>query len=259
MTTKADKVEELRFSQPPVRRVDLTLNFKPSAHIQASYLASLVSSWSRQLPVIEELPPKPVDRSDRTVFLSESSKWPLPLMRFSSASGDISIAFQGNLFEISWKFSPGQHETYPGFAHLMGELQTRFSSFQEALTDAGVELELTGSECQYTNEIEGLSSSDLAVGILTNWQGSLDVVLPDDGYVGMRIHACPDEAIHKCTTWVAVDGSVREDATLTISVERTVGKEEVELAGLREAHDELIRVFLDRTPIHLHERWGRIT
>lgn len=258
MTTTADTVSELRFSHPPVRRVDLTLTFKPRAHIQTSYLASLISSWSSNLPVVDELPPKPVEPSDRTVFLSERSKWPLPFMRFSSTSGDITIAFQGNLFEISWKFSPGQNERYPGFAHLTGQLKMRFSEFQEALEKAGVELEMTGSECRYTNEMEGLSSSDLAVGILTNWQGSPDVALPDDGYVGMRIHACPDEGIHKCTTWVAVDGSVREDATLTISVERSVGEEELDLAGLREAHDELIRVFLERTPTHLHEKWGRI-
>lgn len=249
----------LRFEHPPVREVHLTLSFRPDGHIQGSHVAPLRERWGSTLPLVQERPPTPSDDDSGPTFLGLSGRWPLPYTRYHSVDEDHAVGFQADRFEVSWSFFADGHERYPGFDRLVGVLQEKFDEFCEVLKDAGISLALTGSECRYKNEIDGLSGPDLAVGVLTGWTGRTWDKLPAGGYLGVRLHACPDEEKHRCSSLVGVDSDGDDVPSLTIIVTRSSdGDEDDKLAGLYDAHEELNGIFVKYTPEYLHRKWGRI-
>ncbi|MGL5828617.1 MAG: hypothetical protein ACRC0L_03485, partial [Angustibacter sp.] len=123
---------------------------------------------------------------------------------------------------------------------------------------ASIQIKLTGAECRYENVIADLTANQLAVGLLTNWQGTPGESLPAKGYVGVRIHACGDEKNHNCSSYVAADGDTDEESIFSISVRRLVNDgNELALGGLHEAHQELLALFLSYTSSAQHDAWGR--
>lgn len=260
-THNSDLQESLRLVKPPVRLVRLTVRFDATGLLQASHVASLRGRWRNDYPEVLERVPTPSPASPSLMQMSgDSSAWPIAHTTYLSKDSGQEISFQGDFLEIAWTFSEG--EDYPGFDVLANELSHRFGEFQEALYDeAGIQLTFTGSECRYENLMSGISAAELSVGLLTDWAGSPAAELPQNGYVGARIHACADEATHNCSSFIAADGDDDEDATLSIIVGRSVAEDEDEakLGGLHEAHAELISLFLKYTSETQRQKWGQFT
>lgn len=249
----------VRFSNPPVKRVALTLRFTSDGSIQASHVAPLRVRWAEEFPLAEEAPPlTPYDvDAEGPTFLSSDEAWPLPFTRYSNNTGDRSIAFQNDRLQVSWRFEPDT-PSYPGFDALAGELSQRFAELKSLLADVGVAIVVDGARCDYLNVLDRETSAQAAVGVLTDWGAAPSARVDAGGFVGVHIHPCQQEEEHGCNAVLSTE-AVGEDATLRVSVERDRADEgEGEFDGLREAHDELVNIFLDFTTEEQKRRWGQL-
>ncbi|WP_157508686.1 hypothetical protein [Luteipulveratus halotolerans] len=254
-----ERARPLRFENPPVRRTNLALRYEATGHVQASHVAPLRSLWRDAYPNVDEQVPTPPSEGPQAIRLSgRGTTWPLARTTYSTSDGQRSIEFQGDEFGIAWEFS--EDSSYPGFEELVRELEERLADFEKTLRDeAGISLVITGAECRYENVIDGVDVAGLATGVLTGWTGTPGGHLPGAGYVGVRIHACADEDSHKCSSYLAVDGDVGDESIFSISVSRNVdSSEESTLGGMRDAHDELIELFVQYTSEEQREAWGRV-
>ncbi len=250
----AQMLASLTFAEPPVRSTQLSVMFEQSSHVLSAQLAPLHAKWMTQLPVIEESAP---DFEDIDIAGEDPSgnAWPLPSTKFVSADGTMSLTLQEGRLDLTWDKA---EDPYPGFEHLAAVLSERFTELGEALASAGVSIRLKSSRCVYQNQMEGLTGPELAAGILTNWTAPARPDLISKGYVGVRIHACADVEIHKCSSYVMVDGSSGDVPRFTISVKRRLKKDEDSiLGGLHEAHEELLELFLQFTSEDQQRDWGR--
>lgn len=166
-----------------------------------------------------------------------------------------SVAYQGDRFTVSWGFDEESGAPYPGFDSLFQTMQEEFGVFSDVLMRSDIKIGIVRSNCRYSNRIQGLSASQLAVGVLTRWKGQLDVADMDSDYVGVRLHS-DDDNRRNCASLVSVDAHVGQDPMLTISV--TQSGETEKLNGIAVAHDEVIDKFLSYTSPTQHESWGRI-
>jgi uncharacterized protein (TIGR04255 family) len=248
----------IRFNDPPVRRVMLTIRFHADVSIQASHVAPLRVRWAEEFPIAEELPPfPPIDAyNEAPTFLSSEDAWPLPYTRYTTNNGDRSIAFQNDRFSVAWHFDPGAPR-YPGFAMLSGELERKFTELTEELSKAGIVLTVRGARCDYSNKLDRIAPAEAAVGVLTDWAAQPSQRAAEAPAVHTHLHPCGAQEEHGCNATV----SVQSDDTgtlLRLSAERWIEENsDDEIGGLREAHDELVKLFIDFTTSEQRERWGQ--
>jgi hypothetical protein len=255
--------DKVAFNTPPVRRVELTVYFKPIQGFQVSHLSSLREQWRVDYPNSAELPPvRPVNRGgEETKLLPIGSAWPLPYIVWSTEDEERAVGIQNDRFAISWGFSE-KSEQYPGFAALSAELERRLAELETVVKrETGVNLEILGSECGYLNELPEMPVGELLVGVATKWvvDGSAAPAIPAT-YSGIRMHLCNDPALKNCVLDMALD--LDDDGpflsiTSAFDLPEDAEGETLPLGGLRHAHDRLIETFLDFTSADMHEKWGR--
>lgn len=246
----------LRFDRPPVRRTRLSLRLSHERPLRISHISRLFDQWHEVYVTVEEGAPD-ADAMERMEWEPGASAWPLPAMRFINAAGTEAICVQNGRFDIEWTFPDATGEgSYPGYAVLENELSTRFEEFRNALRVHGFDVSLVGSECRYENPLVGYAPGEAAVGLLTGWTGGPAGHLPEQGYVGVRLHACADPERHSCTSYIALDGDTNEVPVLSISVIRDDEGGDAALGGLSEAHDELIDLFWSFTSSEQRNDWG---
>lgn len=248
----------VKFLKPPVRRVELTLFFDASDAVQGSHVAPLRQIWKEAYPIVAEHSPLPPDNepTENISVLNENSHWPIPFTRYSSAVNRRSVAFQRDRFEVRWDFDEESGAPYPGFESLLSTMKQEFEVFTGVLSDSDLNLNITKAECRYVNQMQGITAAQLAVGVLTEWQGSPSSQIDDSNYVGVRLHSHSEgENDHSCSSLVAVDTKEDDDPTLSIFVTHVGGPDD--LGGIGHAHAELIKTFLRYTSEEQHRAWGR--
>lgn len=250
--------DPVKFLKPPVRRVELTVYFEASDAVQGSHVAPLSRIWRETYPVVTEHPPLPPDDepSENISVLNANSHWPIPFTRYSSVVDRRSVAFQRDRFEVRWDFDEESGSPYPGFDSLLTTMQQEFGVFSGILAESDLSLHITKAECRYVNRIPGISAAQLAVGVLTDWQGSACAQADDSDYVGIRLHSRPGEKDdNNCSSLLAVDRKEDGDPALSIFVTHAGGPDD--LGGIANAHAELIATFLRYTSEEQHRMWGR--
>ncbi|QKW11802.1 TIGR04255 family protein [Verrucosispora sp. NA02020] len=255
---------DLRFEEPPVREVSLTVFFERVATLQSLNLAQLRVDWKDAYPKVSEVPPRPPLRGDTPMhqYLGGNSFWPMPLTAFTNARGDQTIELQNDRFGIVWRFHQGP-KTYPGYDELSTELLLRFEDFRRAISNSlAQELNPTDSYVSYTNLIEGVLPESLAVGILTNWQTSLARLDPPE-LAGLRLHYCSPELEEDVALTIMVDPSFdrdrdRDDPCASLELEGSISLDD-SLAidqSLAIAHDAVVKKFLELTSNDMKTKWG---
>lgn len=249
--------DPVKFLKPPVRRVELTIYFDASDAVQASHVAPLSQIWKEMYPIVTEHAPTPPgdESSDNISVLNANSYWPIPFTRYSSEVDRRSVAFQRDRFEVRWNFDEESGAPYPGFESLLATLRQEFDVFSGVLHDSDLTLSIKKAECRYVNRIQGITAAQLAVGVLTDWQGSAGSQVDDSDYVGIRMHSHKEVSANRSfSSLVAVD---KDDSDPTLSIFVTHMGDSEELGGIVHAHAELIQTFLRYTSAEQHIKWGK--
>ncbi|WP_143553721.1 hypothetical protein [Serinicoccus sp. CNJ-927] len=222
-----------------------------------SDVAPLIDTWATDYGTLEEEVPDP-EAMERLRSKDTPRDWPMPAVRFVNQSGTEAIIVQNGRFDIEWTFASDTEgaSLYPGYDALESELQKRFDEYRDRVRIRGLDITPYGAECRYENPLPECSAAEAAVGVLTQWSGEPAVYLPENGYVGVRLHGCADPANNDCSSYIAVDGDPEAVPILSIVVEKMDADGTRPLGGLRQAHDELIDLFFQYTSSEQHEKWG---
>lgn len=250
-----------RFKEPPVREVALTVFFDRIPTLQTINLARLRVNWMETYPNVNEVPPRPPFRGERSYaeFLGSNSSWPMPFTTFSDDFGDHVIQLQADRFGIVWSFAK-YRRGYPGYERLSQELFSRFEEFQaEVSRELGIDTTVTDIDLEYTNEVENYSPEQLALGILTGWR-DVPLTVNQADLAGLCLHYCDDLDIGDGALTISVETPSGTDRTDTCSLElnvtaRVTDQRDVHLS-MESAHDLLVNRFVSLLNDDLRRQWG---
>lgn len=255
-----DDVDQVRFVKPPLVNVALTVYFEPVPALQVTHLAPIRQAWRDRYPNAAELPPlRPLKRGgDEGDLLPVDSAWPFPYVMFTSEGEGQLIAIQNDRFVRSWSLDESS-DGYPGFDVLLDDLRMRLGEFRELVLDeTGQDLVLVASECNYINALPEVSPEDFIVGFATRWRGSSNGSgFPSAHYAGLRIHIDDDDRPGLRADLAA---DFDESPTLGLNARYRVQQEDdsdLDMAGLKIAHDKVLEMFLEFTSGQMQSEWGR--
>ncbi|KRE42834.1 hypothetical protein ASG74_10725 [Knoellia sp. Soil729] len=171
-----------------------------------------------------------------------------------------SIFFQDDRFGVLWNFDPDLDaaSVYPGFERLCEELLARFGRFCDEVSSAGgSRLVVKVAECVYTNEIPEVAIDTYAFGILTGWNQDYiaNPSLREGTMFSRHYHSEGDK---DRPVWVSATAE-GEDIGITLQLV-TRSEAEGELSpesGIKVAHDDLIRTFVEWTSEGMRQNWGQ--
>lgn len=256
MTCMAVDSSRFRLERPPVKRVALTINFEAMPRLQGWHLGGFFDSIKDEYPTREETSPKPAYHATGYEFMQPGEGWPIP--RTELVGEDRALSIQGDELEVVWTFEASEEgREYPGFDSLMAGLKKVYELLESSVEDHGVSIVPKMVECYYTNEIDGVTASELAVGVLTDWRAPVAArpSLPQR-YVGVRLHGCGKPEDHECSSLVMVDSTDDGPPRLAFSVSRDLEEGEPVGESLEQAHEELIALFRDYTSGEMRRKWG---
>lgn len=264
MTSRA--AAKLRFTDPPVVSVSLTVFFEPLERLQASHLSSLREQWKDHYPNLAELPPlRPRNRGGNEAALVPIGSWPCPYIMFSSEDDQSSIAIQSDRFIRSWSFRATETPvvTYPGFDTIREDLVRHFNQFKETVrTELDQKVTVTGSECDYLNLLDNeMTPEQLMVGVTTKWNLVASAPISSaTTYGGVRLHLCAADALEGCSVTLQLDvdsDGPMLDIQSAFDISADDATADLDLGGLDLAHDKLIETFLEYTSVEMQSKWGR--
>lgn len=247
----------MRFENPPVTAVDLTVYFEPVQGLQVSHFSALREAWRSEYPDTAELPPlRPQNRDgEETSVVRIDQAWPFPFLMFGSSDNSGTVSFQNDRLTRSWRFTEGSQ--YPGFVSLAADLESRLREFESVVkAETEQDVRLVGAECSYRNRLDDDLGGGALIGLLTGWQAPPFEPPLTARYSGLRLHMCDDEDLAGCALWISMD--VDEDGvflTLNSETDGAAG-DDARLGGLEKAHDQLIVRFLEFTSQDMHRQWG---
>lgn len=251
-----DDATAFALERPPVRQVVLTLGFTASPPIQGWHLASFYNRMRDRYLSVEEVAPRPSESAELPYeILPADGGWPIPRSEF--AAPDRALALQGDQLEVQWNFGSPEQRKYVGFESLIEDLSAVYEDLVSVLAGHDIEVSPSRAECYYVNAIEEFSATELAVGVLTDWAAASPQAANNSGYVGVRMHSCPAEEKHNCSSLVMVDSQDDGHPNLSLRVRRQV-QEEPPLDAMNDAHEELIELFKRHTSDELRRGWGEI-
>lgn len=237
-----------------MKRVALTVNFVAEPRLQGWHLDTFFRSLSSRYLTRQEVAPRPGVDTGPFEFLPSTGGWPIPRTEF--ASHEHSLSVQGDELEVVWHFGDEGEKEYPGFESLMKELEQVLTDLVASAREQEVEVTAHEVECFYINEVEGITAPALAVGVLTDWADVQPRALPEDGYVGVRLHGCGHTEEHHCSSYVMVDSNDDGTPLLSFRVGRALDEDEEAAEAMHRAHEELIGLFRSHTPDSLRAQWG---
>jgi hypothetical protein len=254
-----DPTESLRFTQPPVRSVDLTLYFTPIADLKVTSLLAFLSKWSDRYELTSEsfaLPP--ADSSQPMSDFFSGDEFPCPWLTFFDAETGHQLGFQNDRFSLFWEFKDGKD--YEGFAQLKVELFDRFAAFSEGVGQvAGASPVVVRAECEYFNNLEDVRPLDVGARALHGADPLPEMTVTPTTYA---FHA---------TLPPVEDGGIRVEVDLNAATRdgqnvlwidsvaiRTDGEPTAEEL-LDSAHEQLLLGFLTTASPSQLEKWGRVS
>ncbi len=253
-------VAEVRFKQPPVREVTLTVFFDALPTLQVSHLATLISAWQEEFPKTDELPPAlPWRESARSAaaLLAPGSKWPFPRLWLSNSGSDRSIQIDNDRVAFTWHFAEGGQ--YPSYLALRRQFGALYAQFDEAAErETGERPQPRRAEAQYSNELR----TDDARTVLLRLVGAQESTGEASGadYVSFRLHRCAAPSTEDCTVNVSVDmetGTGSPYASMALNTSKDVTPDLDVWDALDQAHDALIGEFMRATDDDMRKQWDR--
>ncbi|GAA3104278.1 TIGR04255 family protein [Streptomyces goshikiensis] len=261
--------DSLRFERPPVREVTLALMLEPISRLQTLDLASLRVEWRSEYPTLQEATPlapwRSLDRDD-VEFVGSGVTWPMGLCSFSTESGDKSVKFQRDRFQITWTFGD-EAPAYPGFSALKGELLEKFAQYSKLTQEATGHIPIVRRvDAQYINFLPGISAQDAMAGVLSGWTSGGRFPFRNPDYCGFRIRYHESELNSRVAVLIGVDSAGEEEdsgkfsysSTLVLDAEGDVGEGGDYVGMLDGTHEVLTAAFLEVTSSAMRAGWGEI-
>lgn len=262
MTTKGHR--QLRFSNPPVRDVELQVMFDRVDGLRITSVAALIEHFKADFPIADEKfnqfpwndDESETEQASNTEIFSDDSRFPFPWLTFEDGSGN-SIQFQDDRFHLGWSFSADRH--YPGFDELRANLLSRFDEFQSSVSVHTSKKVNVRKVClKYGNAAEG--STPFTVAALAFGAGEVDA--PGDPSLAMSmsmfraVAEFRDQGVETSVQFIAGEGRTPEPYLGVIST-ATPSEPEISLDMLIDtAHDRLTEVFSRLTTERQKTDWG---
>jgi hypothetical protein len=258
----SDGVNQLRLERPPVREVRLAYIFGTVGRFRASYVGGLYDQWRERYPEASEgAPLRPFNRRDTDYeFLSEDGTWPVPFTTYADPTSGRNVSFQSDRFAITWEFGPDAATQYPGFDALAKELNERFSEFSDRLANSPAgPVQITHTECQYVNRVEGVSPRGYAKGLLLGWESVEDLDSEENALESVIFsqHLHFDDSDDGI--WISIspaEGEKQGTELILRSLHMVTDSEAVWRDELNAAHDLEIQHFISSTSQSMREAWG---
>ena len=163
-------IHNLRFDQPPVRSVVLTVYFKALEDFTLVHAMRLTSDWADKYPDVrqESLRPRPQEVASSNPF---SGEWPLPRVVLTHQSLSHALSFQSDQISLRWTFDEkGESGNYPGFERLLRELEQAFSHFSQVIdSDSSSNVQIQACTCEYVNIVDEIGFEQWVLGYVTDW------------------------------------------------------------------------------------------
>lgn len=254
---------ELRFENPPVQQVVLSIFFRPLVALQTSHLIPIISQWSEHYPQLDELSTigtwRPLEPEEANEIVNLGRRTRTPLFILQSADGQRSLQFQQDRLELVWRFeAEGSSNEYIGYIALRDEIEKRLSEFADSVRQvANLEVVPERSDATYQNLVD-MPVRDFSVGVLTSWE--LSKASPDHQslYSGIRLGAFLREGDDNSDTLVAIEpGPDGEGTDFTIEAQQIIRDGGSYMTALDEAHQIVLRIFTQLVSEDLLESWGR--
>lgn len=245
---------QLRFGNPPVRKVRLTFFFAADT-VRVSDVISLLERWRSEFPIVEESAPlPPLSSTDEFIPIGDSN-WPLPFMTLADSDGLRTLLFQGDRFGVEWNFDETSGADYPGFDDLRQSLEAKYSELVDQLAQANSKIVTTGVEVQYRNLLPGLTTNDYVVGLLSNWSVNAAELSgePDESTVYSR-HFHPDMP-GDAATWMSARSDDEGSCELVFTVRTMDIPENSHNGALEAAHDIATTMLVSHTSDELRRSW----
>ncbi|UFN46074.1 TIGR04255 family protein [Nocardioides okcheonensis] len=257
---------DVKFSNPPVAAVMLTVYFEAIETLQPIHLSRLREMWRDRYPTTGNLPPlRPHPLAGVSDDDDDELTWQFPYMIFGTDDESDAVAIQNDRFVRSWHFTEGA-SSYPGFDELRADMAQRFQEFKTVVqAEVGRDVVLTASECRYTNPLPKMPMADLLVGVASGWKGNPGGADLSMAHYGSVFFHLDDPELPASHVSVDLDVDEADGATMTIRSRYAANKlpseaddqgEVLELAGVDLAHAALIRTFLTFTSSEMQTVWG---
>jgi uncharacterized protein (TIGR04255 family) len=251
---------ELKFESPPVQQVRLAVYFEPVMTVGSFHLMPILSQWKEDYPQLDESPHihnwRP--RTEPEAEEGEGRRYVTPNFILQTADGQRSLQVQQDRLVLLWRFeAEGSPKEYVGYASLRAELEKRIAQLSHSVKEvAGVDLIPERVDTTYQNLVD-VAARDFCVGILTSWSTSRASFETSTAYSGMRLAGFADDD-DDVETLVAIDtGPDGEGTDFTIDVERTIKEGEDYLVALDDAHQVVLRIFVQLASADMMSSWGR--
>ncbi len=248
-----ENAASLHLAHPPVRSVALAIMFDATPQLQGWHLSEFFTSLEDNVLSKEEVAPIPADLHGQIEVLAGAPGWPIPRTRL--VSKDYSLAIQQDALEITWSFNGDTDDaSYIGFDSLKDKLEETIGSLIQSVATNHVSITPRDTQCTYVNHLSGITGVEASVGVLTKWSTSDPRITSDAQYIGARIRTNPLPGGQPAL--IMVDSQPNEPPKLTIRTQRHIGPNDSAISALCDAHDEVIRLFMEYTSSEQREKWG---
>lgn len=259
-------VSEVRFANPPVRFVILTVFFEPLVDLKTTHIGSLFDIWKTAYPRVSETGPYEyftlpgaADESDEEGSKRDADSWPMPFIQFTDELSDVGLGFQADRFFLRWAFGD-DGSTYPGFIDLFAEMKLKYEQFQDRVLDVtGASPRPTAVECHYTNDLSTVPASAV--------EGTEELMLAEFGPFGTALRNRDINSFSLQFSCAATRGNPGSEMRVTadrfgelvragLTSNQIVGDRDA-FEALQDAHDELIDMFMLVTTESMRSVWGQ--
>lgn len=266
MSTALESMPDLRFENPPVQQVTLSIFFAPLFEMPSVVLLSILSKWHADYSSVEEVAPdslwrRPSESESETLRGdARATYWPPPMYVMSQDDGQKSIRVQHDRFEQVWRFTPQvEGSRYIGYEALRTELIERFDEFSEAVEEAiGKRPVPERLDATYQNLVD-LPTRAFCIGVLSGWRCDELAVGYDSEYSGMRLTNLSDTGDVDTDTLVAIDPGPDGNGTdflIDVQCMKTGESEYIDRLDL--AHATVLQIFERLTSEDLRRGWGQL-
>lgn len=256
-------MSSVRFTQPPVREVSLTVLWDPLEGLLAADVGDLLSQLRSSYPKVSERPAMPpwTDIKFPSIqVLADNEVLPYSWW-LADESNNRLVRFQFDRIICSWRHTPSG-AAYPEYSRMRADLEYLLGVTNDWLSSkrpqAGDLAEQARQvQIDYIDQID-MAPIDLLRGIVTSWQEL--PVLPShrvSSLLGATLLVAADQPERDETT-VKVESDGSDGSLLTLISATDRDDNESYLTSLDRAHAHCHETFLSITSEHLQLKWGRV-
>ncbi|MFD9734273.1 TIGR04255 family protein [Umezawaea sp. NPDC059074] len=251
----------VRFTQPPVREVSLTVLFEPVSGVLAAHVGDLLSRLRPRYPKVAERSAMPPwnELNVPGIKIFSDGQTPPYCWWISNDSNDRLIRFQFDRLICSWRYTSGGNP-YPDYHALLLELEELIGESSDWLQTKlpGVLLadRIVRVQIDYINRID-LQPADLLHGLITEWSHERGNTSFSDSSLVSAQWIVDDDSTADQQTTMKVDPDGVDGSRLTLISTTDINVGEVYQDSFGRIHDRLEKLFLSATSEDMQQKWGR--